>query len=189
MANFYVAQTVYHEHHRCLWGGLHLHPAPPLKISDVWLSLPHFMTSNARSFERTQTTPELCHRREVSVCYRVSTPCHDTHCVIFRAWLESPCVLFSINNAGIKGLSSVINGCLLSFTLSAASSDLWDYFIIGKLWLEKLLSSKNLTVFTQYRYISSRSLYGLSITGNAPRFLSVSNDISFMIFFWFSDCL
>lgn len=57
---------------------------------------------------------------------------------------KSPFVI-AINNAGIKGLSSVINGCLLSFTLSAASSDL---------------------------YISSRSLYGLSITGNAPRFLA-----------------
>jgi len=57
---------------------------------------------------------------------------------------KSPFVI-AIHNAGIKGLSSVINGCLLSFTLSAASSDL---------------------------YISSRSLYGLSITGNAPRFLA-----------------
>nr|CAF32328.1 amino acid transporter [Uromyces viciae-fabae] len=57
---------------------------------------------------------------------------------------KSPFVI-AIHNAGIKGMSSVINGCLLSFTLSAASSDL---------------------------YISSRSLYGLSITGNAPRFLS-----------------
>ncbi|PLW19055.1 hypothetical protein PCANC_07748 [Puccinia coronata f. sp. avenae] len=57
---------------------------------------------------------------------------------------KSPFVI-AIHNAGIKGLSSVINGSLLSFTLSAASSDL---------------------------YISSRSLYGLSITGNAPRFLA-----------------
>ncbi|KAH9467045.1 hypothetical protein KEM48_000566 [Puccinia striiformis f. sp. tritici PST-130] len=57
---------------------------------------------------------------------------------------KSPFVI-AINNAGIKGFSSLINASLLSFTLSAASSDL---------------------------YISSRSLYGLSITGNAPRFLS-----------------
>lgn len=57
---------------------------------------------------------------------------------------KSPFVI-AATNAGIKGIPSVLNGCLLSFTISAASSDL---------------------------YISSRTLYGLSITGNAPRILA-----------------
>ncbi|KAG0150850.1 hypothetical protein CROQUDRAFT_72322 [Cronartium quercuum f. sp. fusiforme G11] len=57
---------------------------------------------------------------------------------------KSPFVI-AIKNAGIKGLPSVINASLLSGAWSAASSDL---------------------------YIASRSLYGLSITGNAPRFLA-----------------
>ncbi|OAV89580.1 hypothetical protein PTTG_08449 [Puccinia triticina 1-1 BBBD Race 1] len=69
----------------------------------------------------------------------------------------SPFVI-AIHNAGIKGLSSVINGSLLSFTLSAASSDL---------------------------YISSRTLYGLSITGNAPRFLAKTTRNGLPIYCYF----
>jgi amino acid transporter len=53
----------------------------------------------------------------------------------------SPFVI-AIQNAGIKGLPSVINACLLTSAWSAASSDL---------------------------YTSSRALYGLAISGNAPK--------------------
>ncbi|KAF5313268.1 hypothetical protein D9619_003037 [Psilocybe cf. subviscida] len=53
----------------------------------------------------------------------------------------SPFVI-AIKNAGIKGLPSVINACLLTSAWSAASSDL---------------------------YTSSRALYGLAIAGNAPK--------------------
>ncbi|KAF9513654.1 hypothetical protein BS47DRAFT_1362222 [Hydnum rufescens UP504] len=51
----------------------------------------------------------------------------------------------SISRAGIKGLPSVINAALLTSAWSAASSDL---------------------------FTSSRALYGLSISGNAPRIFS-----------------
>ncbi|KAF8338014.1 amino acid permease/ SLC12A domain-containing protein, partial [Cantharellus anzutake] len=54
---------------------------------------------------------------------------------------SSPFVI-AISNAGIKGLPSVINAALLTSAWSAASSDL---------------------------YTSSRALYGLAISGNAPR--------------------
>ncbi|KIJ51458.1 hypothetical protein M422DRAFT_224084 [Sphaerobolus stellatus SS14] len=53
----------------------------------------------------------------------------------------SPFVI-AISRAGIKGLPSLINACLLTSAWSAASSDL---------------------------YISSRALYGLSLAGNAPK--------------------
>jgi amino acid transporter len=53
----------------------------------------------------------------------------------------SPFVI-AIRRAGIKGLPSVINACLLTSAWSAASSDL---------------------------YTSSRALYGLAAVGNAPR--------------------
>ncbi|KAJ3719684.1 amino acid permease [Lentinula raphanica] len=56
---------------------------------------------------------------------------------------SSPFVI-AIQNAGISGLPSLINACLLTSAWSAASSDL---------------------------YTSSRALYGLAISGNAPRFL------------------
>jgi len=53
----------------------------------------------------------------------------------------SPFVI-AIQNAGIKGLPSLINACFLTSAWSAASSDL---------------------------YTSSRALYGLAVAGNAPR--------------------
>lgn len=56
----------------------------------------------------------------------------------------SPFVI-AIQNAGIKGLDHVVNACLLTSAWSAASSDL---------------------------YTSSRALYGLSISGSAPRIFS-----------------
>ncbi|TFK57378.1 amino acid permease [Heliocybe sulcata] len=59
----------------------------------------------------------------------------------------SPFVI-AIQNAGIKALPSIINACLLTSAWSAASSDL---------------------------YTSSRALYGLAMSGNAPRiFLKTS---------------
>ncbi|THU94837.1 amino acid permease [Dendrothele bispora CBS 962.96] len=57
---------------------------------------------------------------------------------------SSPFVI-AIQNAGIKGLPSVINAALLTSAWSAASSDL---------------------------YTSSRALYGLSLAGNAPKIFS-----------------
>ncbi|KAG0150846.1 hypothetical protein CROQUDRAFT_651677 [Cronartium quercuum f. sp. fusiforme G11] len=70
---------------------------------------------------------------------------------------KSPFVM-AIKNAGIKGLPSVINAALLTSSWSAASSNL---------------------------YVSSRTLYGLSITGNAPRFLSkvTSNGVPIYCYF------
>jgi amino acid transporter len=53
----------------------------------------------------------------------------------------SPFVV-AIQTAGIKGLPSLINACILIFTLSAANSD---------------------------QYIASRTLYGMAMDGNAPR--------------------
>ncbi|KAG7099407.1 hypothetical protein E1B28_001260 [Marasmius oreades] len=58
----------------------------------------------------------------------------------------SPFVI-AINNAGIKGLPSVINAALLTSAWSAASSDL---------------------------YTSSRALYGLGVAGNAPKFVTLT---------------
>ena len=49
--------------------------------------------------------------------------------------------LYRIQNAGIAALPSIINACLLTSAWSAASSDL---------------------------YTSSRALYGLALTGEAP---------------------
>ncbi|KAG0150849.1 hypothetical protein CROQUDRAFT_72321 [Cronartium quercuum f. sp. fusiforme G11] len=57
---------------------------------------------------------------------------------------KSPFVI-AIQNAGIRGLPSVINASLLTSALSSGSSIL---------------------------YVATRTLYGLSITGSAPRFLS-----------------
>jgi len=57
---------------------------------------------------------------------------------------KSPFVI-AIKAAGIKGLPSVINAALLTSAWSAASSDL---------------------------YTSSRAIYGLSLSGNAPRIFS-----------------
>lgn len=51
--------------------------------------------------------------------------------------------------AGIKTLPSLIKSCILVFTFSATNSDL---------------------------YIASRTLYGLSVEGNAPRIFSRTND-------------
>lgn len=56
----------------------------------------------------------------------------------------SPFVI-AIQTAGIKGLPSLINACLLTSAWSAASSDL---------------------------YTSSRALYGLALTGQAPKFFN-----------------
>lgn len=60
---------------------------------------------------------------------------------------KSPFVI-AIKTAGIKGLPSVINAALLTSAWSAASSDL---------------------------YTSSRALYGLAISGNAPRIFKTTN--------------
>lgn len=59
----------------------------------------------------------------------------------------SPFVV-AIKNAKIGGLDHVINACILIFIFSAANSDL---------------------------YIGSRTLYGLAINGNAPRFFGKVN--------------
>ncbi|KZP32378.1 amino acid permease [Athelia psychrophila] len=59
----------------------------------------------------------------------------------------SPFVI-AIKNAGIKGLPSVINAALLTSAWSAASSDL---------------------------YTSSRALYGLAVSGNAPKIFKRTN--------------
>ncbi|EAU92901.2 amino acid transporter [Coprinopsis cinerea okayama7 len=62
---------------------------------------------------------------------------------------SSPFVI-AIQNAGIKGLPSLINACLLTSAWSAATSDL---------------------------YTSSRALYGLARAGNAPKiFLKTTNN-------------
>lgn len=59
----------------------------------------------------------------------------------------SPFVI-AIKNARIGGLDHVINACIMLFVLSAANSDM---------------------------YICSRTIYGLSIAGYAPRFFSKTN--------------
>lgn len=59
----------------------------------------------------------------------------------------SPFVV-AIENAGIKVLPQIINAAILIFILSASNSDL---------------------------YIATRTLYGLSINGKAPRFFSITN--------------
>ncbi|CUM67039.1 uncharacterized protein PRCAT00004727001 [Priceomyces carsonii] len=61
----------------------------------------------------------------------------------------SPFVI-AIKNAKIKGLDHVINACILLFVLSAANSDM---------------------------YICSRTIYGLSVAGYAPRFFSKTNKL------------
>ncbi|KAF9651914.1 amino acid permease [Thelephora ganbajun] len=61
-----------------------------------------------------------------------------------RTAAGSPFVI-AIKTAGIKGLPSLINACILTSAWSAASSDL---------------------------YISSRALYGLAFNGQAPRIFS-----------------
>jgi amino acid transporter len=59
-----------------------------------------------------------------------------------RSRIFNSCFLFSIvTSAGIKGLPSVINACILIFTFSAANSD---------------------------QYIASRTLYGMARDGHAP---------------------
>lgn len=59
----------------------------------------------------------------------------------------SPFVI-AIKNAKIPGLDHVINACILLFVLSAANSDM---------------------------YICSRTIYGLSVAGYAPKFFSKTN--------------
>lgn len=59
----------------------------------------------------------------------------------------SPFVI-AIKNAKIHGLDHVINACILLFVLSAANSDM---------------------------YICSRTIYGLSVAGYAPKFFSKTN--------------
>ncbi|MBW0487123.1 hypothetical protein O181_026838 [Austropuccinia psidii MF-1] len=70
---------------------------------------------------------------------------------------KSPFVI-AMQNAGIKGLPSVLNASLVTFTLSAASSNI---------------------------YISSRCLYGLSVAGNAPRILSKTTRNGLPIYSYF----
>ncbi|KAG8799276.1 hypothetical protein FRC17_007174, partial [Serendipita sp. 399] len=62
----------------------------------------------------------------------------------------SPFVI-AIKTAGIRGLPSLINACLLTSAWSAASSDL---------------------------YTSSRALYGLALSGQAPKIFTKTNGIS-----------
>lgn len=59
----------------------------------------------------------------------------------------SPFVV-AINNAKIKGLNHLINGCILVFVISGANSDI---------------------------YIATRTLYGMAISGKAPRFIGNVN--------------
>lgn len=59
----------------------------------------------------------------------------------------SPFVV-AIKEAGISGLPGFINGCILLFVFSASNSDL---------------------------YIATRTIYGLSKDGKAPKFLSKTN--------------
>ncbi|EGG03258.1 uncharacterized protein MELLADRAFT_38039 [Melampsora larici-populina 98AG31] len=70
---------------------------------------------------------------------------------------KSPFVI-AVQNAGIRGLPSVINASLLTSALSSGSSIL---------------------------YVCTRTLYGLSISGNAPRFLSklTSNGLPIYCYF------
>ncbi|KAF9229501.1 hypothetical protein BS17DRAFT_723335 [Gyrodon lividus] len=68
-------------------------------------------------------------------------PSNNSQLVLASGTAASPFVI-AIQKAGIKSLPSIINACLLSSAWSAASSDL---------------------------YTSSRALYGLAISGNAPR--------------------
>jgi yeast amino acid transporter len=69
-------------------------------------------------------------------------PHNDTRLSLGSGTATSSPFVIAIENAGIKGLPSVINACLLTSAWSAASSDL---------------------------YTSSRALYGLALSGNAPR--------------------
>ncbi|KAI6153426.1 amino acid permease [Pisolithus tinctorius] len=74
-------------------------------------------------------------------------PSNNSSLVLNSGTAASPFVI-AMQNAGIKVLPSIINACLLSSAWSAASSDL---------------------------YTSSRALYGLAVSGNAPRiFLKTS---------------
>jgi yeast amino acid transporter len=59
----------------------------------------------------------------------------------------SPFVV-ALKLAKINGLAGFLNGCILVFTFSAANSDL---------------------------YIGSRTIYGLAVQGNAPRFLAYTD--------------
>ncbi|KAF9517401.1 hypothetical protein BS47DRAFT_1339816 [Hydnum rufescens UP504] len=68
-------------------------------------------------------------------------PSNDKHLGLTSDAASSPFVI-AISRAGIKGLPSVINAAIVRSAWSAASSDL---------------------------YISSRTLYGLAISGNAPQ--------------------
>lgn len=68
-------------------------------------------------------------------------PSNNQSLVLESGTAASPFVI-AMQNAGIKVLPSIINACLLSSAWSAASSDL---------------------------YTSSRALYGLAVSGNAPR--------------------
>ena len=54
---------------------------------------------------------------------------------------DSPLCHLKVTSAGIKGLPSLINACILIFTFSAANSD---------------------------QYIASRTLYGMARDGHAP---------------------
>ncbi|KAJ7597214.1 amino acid permease [Mycena floridula] len=69
-------------------------------------------------------------------------PANDSRLNLASGTAVSSPFVIAIQNAGIKGLPSVINACLLTSAWSAASSDL---------------------------YTSSRALYGLAISGNAPK--------------------
>ncbi|KAJ3855752.1 amino acid permease [Lentinula lateritia] len=71
-------------------------------------------------------------------------PSNDPQLVLGTGTAASSPFVIAIQNAGIKGLPSLINACLLTSAWSAASSDL---------------------------YTSSRALYGLALSHNAPQFL------------------
>lgn len=68
-------------------------------------------------------------------------PSNDPNLNLNSTAAGSPFVI-AIKNAGIKGLPSVVNAALLTSAWSAASSDL---------------------------YTSSRAIYGLALSGNAPK--------------------
>ncbi|KAG1885704.1 amino acid permease [Suillus subluteus] len=69
-------------------------------------------------------------------------PSNNPYLKLNSGTAESPFVL-AIETAGIKSLPSIINACLLTSAWSASSSDL---------------------------YTSSRAIYGLAASGNAPKF-------------------
>lgn len=79
----------------------------------------------------------------------------------------SPFVV-AVTLAGIRGLDHVINGCLLVFVISSATSGTPPCL----LWLDVPSANEKLLLDL---YISTRTLYGIAVDGKAPRFLTRTN--------------